>query len=289
MFPQTITSSASRCSSASSAATYRRRAGSHDPRQQSPRGSPRPRRRRGRGPRARGAAGINGADMMQLRGRYPAPPGSPADIPGLEFAGEVAALGPGRSVSRRRPRDGDPRWRRRSGARGRARAPADAGPDRSTGPAAGGLPEVFPTAHDALFTQARAPLRRAPAGPWRSGRGRDRSVQLGRMPGRRSPRPSAATEQREALAALGADAIAPEGFTPARPLRPDPGARRRAEPRGEHRCARDRRPDLRDRRHRRRERELNLLALMGKRARIYGSTLRARPLEEKALCAAART
>jgi NADPH:quinone reductase len=33
--------------------------------------------------------------------------------------------------------------------------------------------------------------------------------------------------------------------------------------------------------------ELNLLALMGKRARIYGSTLRARPLEEKAIAARA--
>jgi len=33
--------------------------------------------------------------------------------------------------------------------------------------------------------------------------------------------------------------------------------------------------------------ELNLLALMGKRARIHGSTLRARPLEEKALAARA--
>src|SRR3954447_25032320 len=41
------------------------------------------------------AAGINGADVLQMRGRYPAPPGSPADIPRLEFAGEVAELGPG--------------------------------------------------------------------------------------------------------------------------------------------------------------------------------------------------
>src|ERR1700742_5365563 len=41
------------------------------------------------------AAGLNGADMMQRRGLYPAPPGSPADIPGMELAGEVAALGPG--------------------------------------------------------------------------------------------------------------------------------------------------------------------------------------------------
>src|SRR5438046_8846955 len=41
------------------------------------------------------AAGVNGADMMQRRGLYPAPPGSPQDIPGLELAGEVVALGPG--------------------------------------------------------------------------------------------------------------------------------------------------------------------------------------------------
>ena len=41
------------------------------------------------------AAGLNGADMMQRRGLYPAPPGSPQDIPGMELAGEVAAAGPG--------------------------------------------------------------------------------------------------------------------------------------------------------------------------------------------------
>lgn len=40
------------------------------------------------------AAGVNGADMLQRRGLYPAPAGAPADIPGLEFAGVVAALGP---------------------------------------------------------------------------------------------------------------------------------------------------------------------------------------------------
>src|SRR3954468_13096591 len=41
------------------------------------------------------AAGLNGADMLQRRGRSPAPPGAPQDIPGLELAGEVAALGQG--------------------------------------------------------------------------------------------------------------------------------------------------------------------------------------------------
>ena len=47
------------------------------------------------------AAGLNGADMLQRKGGYPAPPGSPPDIPGLELAGEVAALGPGASASPR--------------------------------------------------------------------------------------------------------------------------------------------------------------------------------------------
>ena len=33
------------------------------------------------------AAGINGADILQVSGNYPPPPGAPADIPGLEMAG----------------------------------------------------------------------------------------------------------------------------------------------------------------------------------------------------------
>ena len=59
---------------------------------------------RGRAPRSRArhgellvdvrAAGLNGADMLQRRGLYAAPPDAPADIPGLELAGEVIATGP---------------------------------------------------------------------------------------------------------------------------------------------------------------------------------------------------
>jgi NADPH:quinone reductase-like Zn-dependent oxidoreductase len=45
------------------------------------------------------AAGLNGADMLQRKGQYPAPPGVPADIPGMELAGEVVARGPARSAS----------------------------------------------------------------------------------------------------------------------------------------------------------------------------------------------
>lgn len=39
------------------------------------------------------AAGLNRADLLQRRGKYPAPPGVPADVPGLELAGEVAEAG----------------------------------------------------------------------------------------------------------------------------------------------------------------------------------------------------
>ncbi|MGI0151848.1 MAG: alcohol dehydrogenase catalytic domain-containing protein, partial [Thermoplasmata archaeon] len=39
------------------------------------------------------AAGLNGADMLQRRGHYPAPPGAPVDIPGMELAGEVVEVG----------------------------------------------------------------------------------------------------------------------------------------------------------------------------------------------------
>jgi NADPH:quinone reductase-like Zn-dependent oxidoreductase len=49
------------------------------------------------------AAGLNRADLLQRRGTYPAPPGWPAEIPGLEYAGEVEALGDG--VTRWHPGD----------------------------------------------------------------------------------------------------------------------------------------------------------------------------------------
>lgn len=47
------------------------------------------------------AAGLNRADLLQRIGRYPPPAGWPADVPGLEFSGEVDAVGP--DVDRWRP------------------------------------------------------------------------------------------------------------------------------------------------------------------------------------------
>ena len=102
------------------------------------------------------AAGLNRADLLQRRGRYPAPPGAPADIPGLEFAGEVESVG------------GEARAFG-VGARvfgitaGGAQAEyvvvpeshlAGVPPHLSWAEAAA-VPEVFITAHDALMTQAQ--------------------------------------------------------------------------------------------------------------------------------------
>ena len=41
------------------------------------------------------ATALNRADLMQRGGKYPPPPGAPPDVPGLDYAGEVVALGPG--------------------------------------------------------------------------------------------------------------------------------------------------------------------------------------------------
>src|SRR3954449_8585421 len=46
------------------------------------------------------AAGLNNADLIQVAGFYPAPPGSPQDIPGMELAGEVIGVGPGPTPTR---------------------------------------------------------------------------------------------------------------------------------------------------------------------------------------------
>jgi NADPH:quinone reductase-like Zn-dependent oxidoreductase len=101
------------------------------------------------------AAGLNGADMIQRIGLYPAPPGAPADIPGLELAGEV--VGVGAQVTRFSPGD---RVMAVVGGGGQAsmavvdESHALAVPDSLPWPEAGGFPEVFSTAFDALFTQA---------------------------------------------------------------------------------------------------------------------------------------
>lgn len=101
------------------------------------------------------AAGINNADLVQRAGFYPAPPGWPQDIPGMEFAGEV--VGVGRQVTSWKAGD-----RVMAVVGGGAQATlaivdemhATAVPEALSWQEAGGFPEIFWTAYDALFTQA---------------------------------------------------------------------------------------------------------------------------------------
>jgi NADPH:quinone reductase-like Zn-dependent oxidoreductase len=101
------------------------------------------------------AAGVNAADLVQRLGLYPAPPGSPPDIPGMELAGEVVGLGRGVTGARL----GDRVMAVVGGGAQAERATVDeehllAVPDDLGWPEAGGFPEVFSTAHDALITRA---------------------------------------------------------------------------------------------------------------------------------------
>jgi putative PIG3 family NAD(P)H quinone oxidoreductase len=100
-------------------------------------------------------AGLNRADLAQAAGRYPAPAGSPADVPGLEFAGIVVGLGAGVSS----PALGARVFGIAGGGAQAELLTVPAGqcapvPERLDLVAAGGVPETFVTAHDAMVTQS---------------------------------------------------------------------------------------------------------------------------------------
>jgi putative PIG3 family NAD(P)H quinone oxidoreductase len=235
------------------------------------------------------AAGLNGADIHQRAGHYPAPPGSPPDIPGLELAGEVAARGPGAE----RFAEGD---RVMAVVGGGGQAELCTVHERQLMPvpgaldwaAAGGVPEVFTTAHDALFTQAglcageRLLVHGAAGGVGSAG------VQLGAATGARVTATVRNPDLRDQVAALGAQTVLdPEGFADHGPfdvvleliggpnIEADIGALELwgrivvigigGGPKA----------------------TVNLGALMGKRGTLRASTLRPRPLEEKAAAARA--
>jgi NADPH:quinone reductase len=232
------------------------------------------------------AAGLNGADMMQRRGLYPAPPGSPQDIPGMELAGEVAQVGPGAE----RFGVGE---RVMAIVGGGAQAELAVVHERVLMPvpaeldwlAAGGLPEVFTTAHDAIFVQAG--LRAGEHLLVHGGAGGvgTAAIQLARASGARVTATVRHEHLRDQVAGLGAVAIAAEGFAERGPFdvilelvgAPNLPENMQALATGGRIAVIGVGAGVKA--------ELNLLALMGKRARIHGSTLRARPLEEKALTA----
>ena len=232
------------------------------------------------------AAGLNGADMHQLGGSYPAPPGSPPDIPGLELAGEVVARGAGAQ----RFSEGD-RVMGIVGGGGQAElatvherilVPV---PEELTWNEAGGVPECFTTAHDALFTQAGLQAGERLLVHGAAGGVGTAAIQLGRAAGAQVTATVRNPELRERVAELGAHVVDPERF---RDLGPfdlileligainlndnlkalETGGRITVIGMGGGATG-----------------EINLGLLLMKRARMYGSTLRSRPLELKALTA----
>ena len=234
------------------------------------------------------SAGLNGADQLQVKGFYPAPPGSPPDIPGLELAGEVAALGPGAT----RFEVGD-RVMAVVGGGGQAElcvvheSHLLRVPDGIDWPAAGGFPEAFTTAHDALFSQAdlavgeRLCVHGAAGGVGLAG------VQLGIAAGATVVATVRNGALRDQVADFGAEVVAPEGFGDHGPFDvvlelvggPNIGDDIRALATGGRIAVIGVGAGAKG--------EVNLLDLMNRRARIHGSTLRARSLEDKAVAARA--
>jgi NADPH2:quinone reductase len=231
------------------------------------------------------AAALNGADMMQKRGLYPAPAGWPQDIPGLDVAGEVEAVGPDAT----RFSAGD-RVMGFVGGGGqgellvvheRLLMPV---PDALSWPQAGGFAEVFTTAYDALFTQGdlkpgeRLLIHGAAGGVGTA------AVQLARAIGAEVVASVRNEDHHEAMGELGAHTVCvPDGVEGTFDVILElVGA-----------------PNLADNVKALNtlgrivvigisagaKGELNLGALMYKRGRISASTLRSRPLEEKALAA----
>jgi NADPH:quinone reductase len=230
------------------------------------------------------AAGINGADLAQVRGAYPAPPGSPADIPGLELAGEVVAVGPGV----RRFAKGD-RVMAVVGGGGQAELAvvhervAVPVPDGLGWPEAGGFPEVVTTAHDALFSQCGLGLGDRLLVSGAAGGVGTAAVQLGAAAGARVVASVRNPDYHRAVAELGAAVVADPGQAfdhgpfdvilelvgalnfPANLDALDVGGRLMVIGVGAGASV-----------------EFDLRKLMARRARVLGSNLRSRPLEQKA-------
>ncbi len=233
------------------------------------------------------AAGLNGADRLQVAGFYPAPPGWPQDIPGMEIAGEVAALGAGAT----RFALGD-RVMAIVGGGGQAQQcvvherhllPV---PEDMPWAEAGGFAEVFTTAFDALFTQCDLRVGESVCIHGAAGGVGIAGVQLAMAAGARVVATVRDPARRIEVAALtGATAVDPDAFGEHGPFdvvlelvgAPNMAANLAALSIGGRVSVIGVGAGAKG--------EINLLELMGKRARIHGSTLRARSLEEKATVA----
>ena len=150
-------------------------------------------------------AGVNRADLLQRKGRHAAPPGWPADVPGLEFSGTVTAAGP--VVASLAPGDAVCGI-----VGGGAQASHVLVPEALCAPvpqrldlvAAGGVPEAFVTAYDALMQAALRPGERALIHAVGSGVG-TAAVQLAAAMGARTVGTSRTPAKLERATELGLD------------------------------------------------------------------------------------
>ncbi len=237
------------------------------------------------------ASGLNRADLVQRAGRYPAPPGWPADIPGLEYSGVVEAMGPGASLWE--PGDrvmgivGGGGYAEYVAVHERTAVRVPAGvPDA----AAGAIPEVFMTAFDALFRQmgmseGETVLIHAVG----SGVG-TAAVQLAQAAGVRSIGTSRTPRKLERALGLGLDVgILGDGEWPDRVLEASGGGGvdlildlvGGAYLEGNLRVMASGARQIVVGVPSGAKAEIDLRVLMGKRALIRGTVLRARPVEEK--------
>jgi NADPH:quinone reductase len=232
------------------------------------------------------SAGLNNADLLQVAGFYPPPPGFPPDIPGMELAGVVDAVGPGTY----RFGVGD---RIMAVIGGGAQAEMMVVDEREAVPvpdgldlvAAGGVPEAFTTAHDAVFTQAELRSGEHLLVHGAAGGVGTAAVQLGLAAGARVTATVRNAGLRDRVAALGATVIDPADAADHGPYDVileligavnmatnldalATGGRISVIGVGAGANA-----------------EINLHRLMSVRGRILGSTLRARPPEQKAAAA----
>jgi NADPH:quinone reductase-like Zn-dependent oxidoreductase len=234
------------------------------------------------------AAGINNADLLQRVGLYPPPAGYPPDIPGMEFAGEVVATG----TRVTRFSIGDRVMAVVGGGAQAELALVDERvalpvPPDMTWPEAGGFPEAFTTAYDALFTQCGLAFGERVLVTGAAGGVGSAGVQLAAATGARCVASVRHEPLRDAVATLGATAADPDealGLGPFDVVLELVGASSisgvlgamalsgRISVIGVGGGARA---------------DIDLLTVMQRRLRISGSTLRPRSIVEKAFVAAA--
>jgi NADPH:quinone reductase len=230
-------------------------------------------------------AALNTADLAQRAGAYPAPPGAPQDIPGLEVAGTVVAAG----GAARDFAEGDRIFGLVGGGGLADRVVVHARhvtrvPDGLSDEEAAAIPEAFITSHDALVTRGGLRLGDLLLVNGANGGVGSASVQIGVVAGARVF--ASARSAHERLAELGAEPVLPDDAFPA--VQAAGGADVVLELVGGPNLDRD--LDALATKGRivivgtgaGADANLSLHKLMGKRTTIHGTVLRARPLEEKA-------